>query len=204
MFTDYVKNLYELKVNSTGHIKVIAKSLLNNLLGRFGMNIKKPITEIVNNEKMELIISTRKLSGTFRELTDNDTIVSYYPEISKEMCDTHGIDYIKALQTKFDMERDKEMKDVSLSTAAAITSYARIFMSKIKLDILSKGGEIYYTDTDSIVTNIPLDSNLVGNKLGQFKLVYKIKKGYFISSKTYCLILNDNSQIIKAKGVFND
>ena len=79
-----------------------------------------------------------------------------------------------------------------MSTAAAVTSYARLFMSKVKLDILNKGGHIYYTDTDSIVTDIPLEESLVGPKLGQFKLEYEIKEGYFISAKIYCLVLKDN------------
>jgi hypothetical protein len=30
-------------------------------------------------------------------------------------------------------------------------------MAKVKVDIMKKGGKLYYTDTDSIVTNIPLD-----------------------------------------------
>jgi hypothetical protein len=79
-------------------------------------------------------------------------------------------------------------------------------MSQIKLDIIKNGGNIYYTDTDSIVSDIPLNNNLVGNKLGQFKLVYFVKEGYFISSKTYCLVTNDSKKpvIIKAKGVFSD
>jgi DNA polymerase type B, organellar and viral len=204
VFKDYVNDLYKIKSNNKGHIKVIAKSLLNNLLGRFGMNINKPITEIVDKEKLDLIWVTREFYSLPRELTENDYLVSYYPGISPDICKSHGIDYIQALKTKFDMEKDKEMKDVSLSTAAAVTAYSRIFMSKIKLDILNKGGEIYYTDTDSIVTNIPLDNDLVGNKLGQFKLEYKIKEGYFISAKTYCLVLNDNSLVIKVKGLFNN
>jgi hypothetical protein len=70
-------------------------------------------------------------------------------------------------------------------------------MSKVKLDILNKGGQVYYTDTDSIVTDIPLNESLVGPNLGQFKLEYEIKEGYFISAKTYCLVLKDNSLIIK-------
>jgi hypothetical protein len=53
-------------------------------------------------------------------------------------------------------------------------------MSKAKLDILKSGGNIYYTDTDSIVTDIPLNDKLVGNDLGQFKLEYKVKEAYFI------------------------
>ena len=52
------------------------------------------------------------------------------------------------------------------------------------------------TDTDSIVTDIPLDKSLIGPNPGQLKLEYEIKEGYFISAKTYCLVLKDNSLII--------
>lgn len=51
-------------------------------------------------------------------------------------------------------------------------------MLKIKQDILSKGGKIYYTDTDSIITDIELPKT--GNDLGQFKLEHKIIRSYFI------------------------
>jgi|ERR1700730_1589767 len=44
----------------------------------------------------------------------------------------------------------------------------------------------------------------VGNKLGQFKLVGKIKKGYFISPKLYCLKMDDGRTIIKSKGISYD
>lgn len=84
-----------------------------------------------------------------------------------------------------------------------ITSYARIYMNKIKLNILERGGKIYYSDTDSIVTDLDLEIinlDLVGKGLGQFKLEYLIKEAYFISNKTYCLILNDGKKIIKNKG----
>lgn len=98
-------------------------------------------------------------------------------------------------------ESEKTFTDVSIAIASAVTSYARINISKTKLDILKKG--LFYSDTDSIVTNIPLDDRLVGNALGQYKLEYTIQKAYFISSKTYCLILKCGTPIIKAKGVNN-
>jgi hypothetical protein len=41
----------------------------------------------------------------------------------------------------------------SIVISAAITAYAIIYMSKIKLDIIKNGGELYYSDTDSIITN---------------------------------------------------
>jgi len=209
VFDEYVKDLYELKATSDGSIKAIAKSLLNNLLGRLGLNIKKPVSEIVDDDKLNLIHSTREVLSTIN-VTEKDYLVTYYPSISKNICDSYELDYIKIISNySKDIEVNKEFKDASIAIAAAVTSYARVHMSKIKLDILSKGGSIYYTDTDSIVTDIPLSDNLVGKNLGQFKLEHKVKEGYFISSKTYCLVIYDGigvgfimiSIIIKAKGL---
>jgi hypothetical protein len=213
VFNEYVHDLYKVKSSSNGAVKEITKSLLNNLLGRFGMDVNKPKTEIVTGDKLEEIVSTRFVESYPKEITHDDYLISYYPEISKEICESHDKDYVKVYTestNKIDIEKDKGFSDVSLTTAAAITSYARIYMYKIKLDILSKGGNIYYTDTDSIVTDIPLDNSLVGDKLGQFKLEFEVKKAYFITSKTYCVILKGNESDsnktkvkIKVKGAHN-
>lgn len=86
-----------------------------------------------------------------------------------------------------------------------MTSYARIHINKCKLDILEKGGSIYYSDTDSLVLDSSfLDSNWIGKNIGQFKLEYFIDEAYFISNKTYCLILKNGETIIKTKGVINN
>lgn len=215
VFNQYVHDIYKVKSNSEGHIKAIAKSLLNNLLGRFGMNINKPKTEIVNGDKLKEIQCTRRYESYPKQITNDEYLISYYPVVSREICESHGIDYVKVYMNssdKIEMEKDKEFNDVSLTTAAAVTSYARIYMSKVKLDVLSKGGNIYYTDTDSLVTDKPLNHDLIGDKIGQFKLEYLVKKAYFITSKTYCLIIKENytkaklkkgDTCIKVKGAFN-
>ena len=77
-------------------------------------------------------------------------------------------------------------------------------MNKHKLEILKRNGELYYSDTDSIVTDIPLENlanDLVGDKLGQFKLEYVVKEGIFTSNKTYYLTLSNGNIIKEAKGV---
>lgn len=217
VFTDYVNNLYHIKCNTTDKVeKDITKRLLNHLLGRFGMNIIKPVTKLVSNDELSLIFSTREIKGKPKKMTDNDYWLTYNPKIDPEICAEHGVDYIKVcnLTSKTDIEKLNEFKDVSLTTAAAVTAYARIYMSKVKENILNKGGNIYYTDTDSVVTDIALDNNLVGNDLGQFKLEYKINKGYFVSNKTYFLELSEKkfdtylnkyiSSVIKSKTVKSD
>ena len=210
VFDKFVSDLYRLKSISIGHIKAIAKSLLNNLFGRLGMDITKPITKLVNKYKLDELLCTRELNSAIINITDKDYLICYYPEISRDICESHGLDYIKVYNSSLgpnDMEYYNEFRDVSLTTAAAITSYARIHMSKIKLDILSKGGHIYYTDTDSIVTDIPLDPKIVGDKLGQFRLEGEVIEAYFATSKTYWMRLKDKDNneriIVRLKGGFD-
>ena len=207
VFTKFVKDLFEKKSKTVGSEKLINKFLLNSLLGRFGMAIDKLITEIVSMDKYNQLLSTRPMNSTL-PLSDEDMLVSYKNEISKTITTEHGLDYIDVLNhTNKDIEKLHSFDDVAISISAAVTSYARIYMTKIKRDILARGGNIYYSDTDSIVTDIELPNNLVGNDLGQFKLEYKIKEGYFISSKTYCLVPyanKSNKPIIKAKGVLDN
>nr|YP_005351174.1 DNA polymerase type B2 [Peltigera malacea]AEK48302.1 DNA polymerase type B2 [Peltigera malacea] len=192
VFNHYVSDLYKVKSNNTGSIKVIAKSLLNNLLGRFGLNVYKPVTKIVNEDTFNFIISAYDVNSFTKISDDDDYLITYYPEVNKNTCISHNLDYTKVLNSnKVNVGKLKEFNDVSLSTASAVTAYARIHMGKIKLDIINKGGQIYYSDTDSIVTDISLDEKIVGKDIGQFKLEYKVKKGFFISSKLYFLVLHD-------------
>ena len=39
---------------------------------------------------------------------------------------------------------------------------------------------LFYTDTDSIIIDKPLESKFIGDYLGLFKLEYKIEKGVFL------------------------
>lgn len=43
----------------------------------------------------------------------------------------------------------------------------------------------------------------INENIGFFKLEYEVKEAYFLSNKTYCLILNNGETIIKTKGVIN-
>ncbi len=205
IFDNYINYLYNIKSTTTNLVeRAIMKSLLNNLLGRFGLNINKPKTEIVDLDKLDLLISTRECNS-FKKISDNSFLISYYPKVSKVICEMHGLDYTEvlkdaSLKVNLDNQSNSDkFNDVSIVISAAITAYARIYMSKVKLNILNKGGNIYYTDTDSIITDIPLDN--VGSKLGEFKLEHKVKKGYFLSAKTYGLIFENNKTLCKSKGV---
>lgn len=210
VFKEYVEELYNKKRYSKGIQKNLSKSLLNNLIGRFGLNIFKPITDVVNPIQMDWILSTRKVISQ-RFLNADNIILTFEPLIDKNLCEQHGIDYLKVLNYEKNAKNTKikfnlnSFSDISITTTAMVNSYAKIFMHKIKLSILERGGKIYYSDTDSLV----LDNNYllpewIGPGIGQFKVVYNIQKAYFVSNKTYCLVLTNGDIIIKSKGVNNN
>ena len=153
VFSEYVTELFKLKAKATGSLRAVIKSLLNNLLGRFGMNIIKPVTKSVYKEKFNYITSTRKVTS-YHEITENDFLITYLPTVDEQICTEHGLDFIKVLEKDNNSNLDKNIdvfKDVSIAISALVTSYARIFMSKIRLEVLNKGGKIYYIDTELMV-----------------------------------------------------
>jgi hypothetical protein len=182
------------------------------LIGRFGLNLVKPITKSVNLEKRNYIASTRIIHSQ-KIISSDRFLLTYDPLISEEICKEHGLDFTKVLNKEHKSNLEKKIdlyQDVSISTSAMVNSYARIYMNKIKLEILRNGGTIYYMDTDSLVVNGEYDiSNLLSTDIGKFKCEYDIAEAFFISNKTYCLVIKNKETnvasaeqvIIKAKGV---
>ncbi len=56
----------------------VNKSLLNNLLGRFGLNIIKPVSKIVDQNKLDSLLSTRKIKY-IKSINENTYLVNYNP-----------------------------------------------------------------------------------------------------------------------------
>lgn len=73
-----------------------------------------------------------------------------------------------------------------------------MIMSKVKN---SEDFDIYYTDTDSVIINQPLPSEMVGSSLGQFKLEHEITRAVFLAPKVYGFVTTEGHEIVKIKGV---
>jgi hypothetical protein len=85
--------------------------------------------------------------------------------------------------------------------AAAITAYSRMNINSVKVYCLNNDIEVFYSDTDSIVTNIPLPEEFLHeSRIGLLKLEHEIQNGYFIAPKLYRFEYLDKG-IVKVKSV---
>jgi hypothetical protein len=91
--------------------------------------------------------------------------------------------------------------DVNVAIASAITASSRVLMTGFKNN---PDYNLYYSDTDSIVIDKPLDPELVGPELGALKLEHTIKRAIFLAPKVYGFITTDNQELIKIKGLTKD
>jgi hypothetical protein len=73
------------------------------------------------------------------------------------------------------------------------------FKNSINPDILIN---LYYTDTDSIDIDTPLEDELIGRGLGQMKLEHIFKEAIFIAPKVYGG-LTETYEYVKVKGSKN-
>jgi hypothetical protein len=86
--------------------------------------------------------------------------------------------------------------------AARVTALARVRLLRGMLTALDKGGDVYYCDTDSIVTNVDLPTS---SELGALKDEFPEQSGklhgLFVGPKLYLLDADDGFEKVKAKGM---
>jgi hypothetical protein len=208
LFTGYVNDHYEVKKNSRDPIqRSIAKLFLNALYGRMGMKDLDSNHEIVDRAEAEFLDKNTNVS-ILSELTENKYFVKYKGKISDSIRKLYKIDPLVPVVDKMIKLNKSELKKSGLNKgksvpsavhiAAAISSYARIIINEYKN---IPGNPCIMSDTDSAVLPYPLPDHLIGNGLGQMKLVNKINKGIFIRKKLYCILDFNNYETIKASGI---
>src|ERR1044072_7523910 len=92
--------------------------------------------------------------------------------------------------------------ETNVPIAAAVTAYSRMIINDLKLQAMSQGLEVYYSDTDSLVVNGPLPADLIDEaELGKMKVEHRIEEGYFVAPKIYWLKDADTgAEVVKCKG----
>lgn len=175
LFESYIKYFYEIKKNSTGVERNMAKLQLNNLYGYFGRKQVGLTTLNVKNAELTNVLLTRVVKSLI-PINDNYTTVLTYSNINYTM--------LEKLQNQFQsIGSDQQFIMSNVAIASAVTAYARIVMIPFKLD-----PNTLYTDTDSMFTLIPIDPLFLGNELGQMKDEMNgivIQEALFLGPKKY-------------------
>lgn len=77
VFKEYIHTLYDIKSTSDKIRNSLAKSLLNNLLGRFGIRLNNPITKRVDKETFDRLMAVHRIHN-YSDINSNDTLVNYH------------------------------------------------------------------------------------------------------------------------------
>lgn len=207
---NYIMSLDSIKSNPRNKAeRQIAKLLSNSSLGRFGMSPEKPVTRLVTIDEHNWLLSTRIVIDSIA-ITEESFLDTYINSVNKEVCEKYGLDFfeVKTKENSNESKRKQSNDFSSISTASAVLGYSRIRMAEAILYVLNNGGKIYYTDTDSLVTDIKLPDEWVSpNILGKFKLEHEVEEAYFIADKFYALKTNkldskgNNEIVIRSKGI---
>jgi hypothetical protein len=181
IFSKYISYFYNIKKFATGPLRLIAKMHLNHLYGYFGR--KKTLIETKNVYTKDLAQYYGSYT-IFSQINVNENISTI---LMSSNLDYDLISEIKS-DTSLDLITNFRNVKSNVAIAAAVTSYARIEMMKLKVLLNSLNIKLFYTDTDSAFVDAELPSYLIGDDLGQLKDELKggyIKKAYFLGIKKY-------------------
>ena len=177
LFNDYVEYFYNIKKNSKGATRFIAKMHLNQLYGIFGRKLTSIETINIYNEDIEKYLTSRIVKAVIK-INEEKSCLLLHTNIDTKI--------LKKLNTFFETDISGRFSLIksNVAIAAAVTAYSRAHMIPFKID-----HNVLYTDTDSIFTSKELDSKLIsGTSLGMMKdeLSGKIiDKAYFLGIKQY-------------------
>ena len=159
IFNEYIDSFYDIKSNSKGAQRWIAKMHLNSLYGIFGRKTEINVTELIKTKDLQKSYLT-KIINRIVNVTPDFSLIRYVNNVDH--------DIIKTLQVNFEGLQHEEttvMNNVGISSAVA--AYGRIHMMQFKVGDMAD--HICYTDTDSIFTDKPLPASMLGKGLGLMK-----------------------------------
>jgi hypothetical protein len=191
VFNEFINTVYTKRLTypKSEPMNYICKLIMNSCYGRFGMAPTLEHVNIINQNQDPKDNMTGRIFHSMQTLDPN-----LYLVITKEIANE-----------KLNLEKPSENLQISTPIAAAITSYARICIHKMKLEAANKG-VLLYSDTDSLMTSEPLPNDLLGNQLGQLKLEETAEEGIFLAPKVYALhkvkIPGKNGEMIASEDIF--
>ena len=177
--------------------------VFKNFIGTF-YHLKEEATENGNIALRTLAKLLMNVGYGYTGMTRDKTTLDDFKNMSKY----DHILFADAEMGFIEVPADVKAEYIQVQVASYVTSRARLVLLKALKDVERRGGEVYYCDTDSIVSSIPFDESIVHEShLGFWDCESKPMRGIFLKPKVYTETIekdgkqNDN---IKFKGVSRD
>lgn len=184
VFTKFVNKYYNIKagIEQSSMSKQTVKLALNGLFGRTSMKLIYYKTEIVPSSRALELQSTYEVL-TQRHIGIDMEMVKYLVKLNKvALINNHTIG-----QTPASLDSKTMLIEQCLPVGIFTSAYSRIALMEGIRYLVDKGFEVYAVDTDSLHTNGHLPAEIVGEKIGQWKLEFVAREGVYPLPKLYYL-----------------
>lgn len=142
----------------------------------------------------KLLLNT--LYGKFGQNQESDMLMKLTTENKKKF---EIVDIIDLDHNLFKVKTESKGTHFIPQISIHVTALSQLELYKYFEMVKKKNGVTGYCDTDSLFTDCRLPCS---NKLGDLKLEYSFKRGYFLLPKTYYVVGDKNK--VKAKGFIKD
>lgn len=217
IFKEMTSEIYKLKLKASieknASLKSTAKQIINSLYGFFGTKTIREQMEIVRNK------------------LDNSGLAKKYAYINNLLLSGNLLNVVDDKDSRYviySFEDTVDIPGVNVGIAMFVTSYARTELYELMYQIKKKGKNVYYCDTDSVITDLCIEDDkklfdkymkggkdVLGNLKNEIGDVEGTKdlffdKAVFLGCKTYCLVKNNclnenkelvNREVVKFKGI---
>lgn len=177
--------------------------VFKNFIGTF-YHLKEEATEHGNIALRTLAKLLMNVGYGYTGMTRDKTTLDDFKNISKY----DHIIFADADMGFIEVPADVKAEYIQVQVASYVTSRARLVLLKALKGVERCGGEVYYCDTDSVVSSIPFDESIVHpSHLGFWDCENKPTRGIFLKPKVYTeTIEKDGKQKdnIKFKSVSKD
>jgi hypothetical protein len=137
--------------------------------------------------------------GKFGQRREHREVMSLQEIIEKEL-DIADFEYINDEILCRDTVSYRN-RSINPLYAVFVTAYARLVLYRGMETVKSLDGNVYYVDTDCIVSDVELPPEMVDNDLlGYWALEENIQEGVFVAPKLYKTLSIEGEHHIKAKG----
>lgn len=135
------------KASEKGDIvmRAMAKLLSNSLYGKFAASYHDTASLFINGKELTALEKSFEINSR-TEISNDMYMVNYNtkPLSKKEVSNSLVKDLVKQFS------KQSIPTDINVAISATITSYGRIILYRLLIDVIAKGGKVCYTDTDRV------------------------------------------------------